>query len=110
MPFRHGNTRSTCARFLYVRTRSVRIFWRRGPKEQASTQPLNVCLAAASVVNSCQPKDKTLQVLSGLERDGVIIRYAIGGAMAATFYAEPVLTFDLESLSFCRARQASCAP
>jgi hypothetical protein len=40
--------------------------------------------------------EKTLQVLNALEREHVIIRYAIGGAMAATFYAEPVLTFDLD--------------
>ena len=39
--------------------------------------------------------EKTLQVLNALERDGIVRRYAIGGAMAATFYAEPVLTFDL---------------
>src|SRR5512139_2258433 len=57
---------------------------------------LNVCAAAAGVVDSFRPMDKTLQVLNGLERDGVILRYAIGGAMAATFYAEPVLTFDLD--------------
>jgi hypothetical protein len=41
------------------------------------------------------PMEKTLQVLNALERDGIISRYAIGGAMAATFYAEPVLTLDL---------------
>ena len=40
--------------------------------------------------------EKTLQVLNSLEREGIIRRYAIGGAMAATFYAEPVLTFDLD--------------
>jgi hypothetical protein len=40
--------------------------------------------------------EKTLQVLNALERDRVISRYAIGGAMAATFYTEPVLTFDLD--------------
>lgn len=39
--------------------------------------------------------EKTLQVLNALERDGIISRYAVGGAMAATFYTEPVLTFDL---------------
>jgi hypothetical protein len=38
----------------------------------------------------------TLQVLNELERDGVIERYAIGGAMGATFYVEPLLTFDLD--------------
>jgi len=40
--------------------------------------------------------EKTLQVLNSLEHDGIVRRYAIGGAMAATFYAEPVLTFDLD--------------
>jgi len=39
---------------------------------------------------------KTLQVLNDLVRDGVLNRYAIGGAMGATFYVEPVLTFDLD--------------
>ena len=39
---------------------------------------------------------RTLQVLNELERDGVVERYAIGGAMAATFYVEPLLTFDLD--------------
>ena len=40
--------------------------------------------------------EKTLQVLNELVREGVLSRYAIGGAMGATFYAEPVLTFDLD--------------
>lgn len=40
--------------------------------------------------------ERTLQVLNALERDGVLSRYAIGGAMAATFYVEPVVTFDLD--------------
>jgi hypothetical protein len=35
-------------------------------------------------------------VLNELEKEGVFLRYAIGGAMAATFYAEPFLTFDLD--------------
>ncbi len=39
---------------------------------------------------------RTLQVLNELERAGVFSRYAIGGAMAVTFYAEPTLTFDLD--------------
>lgn len=39
---------------------------------------------------------RTLQVLNELERNGVIERYAIGGAMGATFYVEPLLTFDLD--------------
>ena len=40
--------------------------------------------------------ERTLQVLNELERDGVLSRYAIGGAMGATFYVEPLLTFDLD--------------
>ena len=40
--------------------------------------------------------EKTLQVLNDLALDGVLTRYAIGGAMGATFYVEPVLTFDLD--------------
>src|SRR6266705_5832438 len=38
----------------------------------------------------------TLQVLNELERAGVLGRYAIGGAMGATFYVKPLLTFDLD--------------
>ena len=38
----------------------------------------------------------TIQVLNELERGGEIDRYAIGGAMGATFYVEPLLTFDLD--------------
>lgn len=40
--------------------------------------------------------EKTLQVLNRMEVDGVIERYAIGEAIAATFYVEPVSTFDLD--------------
>ena len=40
--------------------------------------------------------ERTLQVLNELERDGVLSRYAIGDAMGATFYIEPLLTFDLD--------------
>jgi hypothetical protein len=42
--------------------------------------------------------EKTLQVLNDLVLNGVLRRYAIGGAMGATFYVEPVLTFDLDIL------------
>jgi hypothetical protein len=43
--------------------------------------------------------ERTLQVLNELERDGVLSRYAIGGAMGATFYIEPFLTFDLDIIA-----------
>jgi hypothetical protein len=51
--------------------------------------------------------EKPLQVLNTLESDGVITRYAIGGAMAATFYAEPVLTFDLDIFVLLPHRQVA---
>ena len=40
--------------------------------------------------------EKTIAVLNGMVRDAVIEKYAIGGAMAAVFYTEPVPTFDLD--------------
>jgi hypothetical protein len=39
---------------------------------------------------------KALEVLNGLVSDGVLKGYAIGGAMGATFYLEPVVTMDLD--------------
>jgi len=41
--------------------------------------------------------ERTFKVLNELERQGVIERYAIGGGIAATYYAEPVLTYDLDA-------------
>jgi hypothetical protein len=35
-------------------------------------------------------------VINQMETDGVIERYAIGGAVGATFYLEPVATLDLD--------------
>lgn len=40
--------------------------------------------------------EKTLAVINQLEREGVIGRYAIGGAVAATRYIEPIQTYDLD--------------
>ncbi|MDQ1593210.1 MAG: hypothetical protein QOG71_3837 [Pyrinomonadaceae bacterium] len=40
--------------------------------------------------------EKTLQVLNRMQADGLIEQYAIGGAIAATFYVEPISTFDLD--------------
>ncbi len=51
---------------------------------------------------------RTLKVLNELEKEGVFSRYAIGGAMAATFYVEPLLTFDLTfSCSFSPQKAGS---
>lgn len=40
--------------------------------------------------------ETTLSVLNELEQEGVISRYAIGGAVGAIFYMEPFLTYDLD--------------
>jgi len=40
---------------------------------------------------------KAVEVLEQLVRDGILRAYAIGGGVAATFYAEPVLTYDLDA-------------
>jgi len=40
--------------------------------------------------------ERTIEVLNQLEQEGLIRRYAIGGAVAVLFYAEPVLTYDLD--------------
>ena len=37
-----------------------------------------------------------IHALNTLEREGVLKRYAIGGAMGALFYVEPFTTFDLD--------------
>lgn len=40
--------------------------------------------------------EETLAVLNKLQDDGIIGSYAIGGAVAATRYIEPIQTFDLD--------------
>jgi hypothetical protein len=40
--------------------------------------------------------EKTLAVINELEQAGLIGRYAIGGAVAATRYIEPIQTYDLD--------------
>jgi len=37
----------------------------------------------------------TLQVINEMQAAGVIGRYAIGGAVGATFYLEPAATLDI---------------
>ena len=38
----------------------------------------------------------TLEVINQMQADGVIGHYAIGGAVGATFYLEPVATLDID--------------
>lgn len=42
----------------------------------------------------------TLRVINDLEREGIIERYALGGATALLFYTEPALTFDVDVFVF----------
>src|SRR6059036_2389535 len=39
---------------------------------------------------------EVIRTLDQMEADGVIERYAIGGAVGATFYLEPVATLDVD--------------
>ena len=39
---------------------------------------------------------ETIRAINQMAADGVIERYAIGGAVGATFYLEPVATLDVD--------------
>jgi hypothetical protein len=39
---------------------------------------------------------RALQVLNELQQSGIIAQFAVGGAMAAMFYTEPLITYDLD--------------
>ena len=39
---------------------------------------------------------KVIEMINSMQADGVIERYAIGGAVGATFYLEPVATLDVD--------------
>lgn len=39
---------------------------------------------------------QVIRVINQMEADGVVERYAIGGAVGATFYLEPVATLDVD--------------
>jgi hypothetical protein len=41
-----------------------------------------------------------LRAINELKKDGVVEEYAVAGAMAMVFWAEPVVTFDLDVLIF----------
>jgi hypothetical protein len=56
--------------------------------------------ASASVVRGqCWQSNhvkETLELINQMQADGVIGKYAIGGAVGATFYLQPVATFDVD--------------
>ncbi|MDZ7304893.1 MAG: nucleotidyltransferase [candidate division KSB1 bacterium] len=44
--------------------------------------------------------EKTLKVINQMQKKKVIAKYAIGGGIAAIFYIEPILTYDLDIFVF----------
>ncbi len=48
--------------------------------------------------------DRTLEVINALEAEGVIGKYAIGGAIGLIFFVEPTATYDLDI--FCHLPQS----
>jgi len=40
--------------------------------------------------------ERVIRQINEMQKDGVVLSYAIGGAVAATFYMEPVETADLD--------------
>ena len=49
----------------------------------------------------------TLEVINRMQAEGVIGRYAIGGAVGATFYLEPSATLDIDILVALKSPQGS---
>jgi hypothetical protein len=39
---------------------------------------------------------EVIAIINQMQADGVVERYAIGGAVGATFYLEPVATLDVD--------------
>ncbi len=50
---------------------------------------------------------EVIVMLNQMERDGVIKRYAVGGAVGATFYLEPVSTLDVDVFIAFKPQQES---
>lgn len=50
---------------------------------------------------------EVIATINQMQRDGVIERYAIGGAVAATFYLEPVATLDVDIFVTFKPRPGS---
>jgi hypothetical protein len=51
--------------------------------------------------------EEVLRTVNQMKNDGVIERYAIGGAVGATFYLEPVSTLDVDIFIEVHARPGS---
>ena len=51
--------------------------------------------------------EDVLRTINQMQADGVVERYAIGGAVAATFYLEPVATLDVDVFVESQPERAS---
>ena len=40
--------------------------------------------------------EKAIKVINEMQSKGIVKKYAVGGAVAAIFYVEPLLTYDLD--------------
>jgi hypothetical protein len=59
-------------------------------------QAVSPCIIRSRCGPESQEMEKTIAVLNDLKRNGLVEDYAIAGAMAAAFYMEPTLTYDLD--------------
>lgn len=72
-----------------------------GAMDSIRAEDVNAMREAASPKRSALPHatlklTRTLQVINDMHAAGVISRYAIGGAVGATFYLEPMPTMDVD--------------
>ena len=68
--------------------------WRDPPTEDlASPGEVFSCVVAKHSI-----MEEVFRVLNSLEKAGLVERYALGGAVAAAFYMEPVTTYDVDVL------------
>ena len=51
--------------------------------------------------------NETIATINQMQSDGVIERYAIGGAVGATFYLEPIATLDVDIFVMFKAETGS---
>ena len=52
----------------------------------------------------------TFEIINRMQADGIIGKYAIGGAVGATFYLEPSATIDIDILVSLKNTQVSTLP
>jgi len=61
--------------------------------------PGDICLLRSPILfpyYSGERMKETLEMINRMQSDGVISKYAIGGAVGATLYLEPSATLDID--------------